>query len=157
VLIKSRDRTRYSFFCVKSILDNFCITVFVAHFQYSHLKLSYQRSKSKWKFVYIVPTLPSWYVCFRDNEIYKTVAKKHGPRRGTQGTLALFWWGRLLGKNPVGKSESTCVGKINIDFKEAVCGQGNEKLCSVIWGGGGVISRISEELLASHGGMWYME
>ena len=29
VLIKSRDRTRYSFFCLKSILDNSCIAVFI--------------------------------------------------------------------------------------------------------------------------------
>jgi hypothetical protein len=63
--------------------------------------------------------------------------------------------GRRLGKRPFGKPESTCLGKIKIDFKETVCGQGNEKLCSVIWGG--VISRLCEELLASHGGMWYME
>jgi hypothetical protein len=73
--------------------------------------------------------------------------KKRRSRRG----------GRLLGKNPVGKRESTRVGKIKIDFKETVCGQGNEKLCSVIWGGCGLISRIGEELLTSHGGMWYME
>jgi hypothetical protein len=32
VLIKSRDRTRYSFLCVKSVLDNSCITVFRSSF-----------------------------------------------------------------------------------------------------------------------------
>jgi hypothetical protein len=49
VLVKSRDRTSYSFFCVKSVLDNSIISVYFVYVQYlvdySYLKSLYKRSK----------------------------------------------------------------------------------------------------------------